>query len=202
MTEKNKDGKKYGKQRKRQRSLVCGVGVNDVEEPTRINGKQCKIYKTWKDMLRRCYDEKSIKKCPTYAGCTVCEDWLLFSNFKAWMTQQDYQGKQLDKDILIEGNKVYSPDNCCFVSKQTNTFMLDSGKARGKYLIGSCFHKGGNKFASYCKYPSGKLIHLGLYRTELEAHLAWKKKKHELACQLADQQTDLAVANALRKRFM
>ena len=87
-------------------------------------------------MLARCYSAKFQEHCPTYTGCTVAEDWLKFSNFKDWMEKQQWEGKQLDKDILFEGNKVYGPDTCVFVSPMVNTFTIDSGAARGKWLIG------------------------------------------------------------------
>ena len=73
---------------------------------------------------------------PTYKGCSVSEEWLRFSNFKRWMEKQDWDGKQLDKDILFEGNKVYSAETCVFVTSVVNSFTSDSGAKRGEWLIG------------------------------------------------------------------
>ena len=39
------------------------------------------------------------------------------------MESQEWEGKQLDKDIVIPGNKVYSPDACIFVDKRINNLM-------------------------------------------------------------------------------
>jgi len=39
------------------------------------------------------------------------------------MERQDWEGKHLDKDILIPGNKIYSPDRCIFVSSLINLLI-------------------------------------------------------------------------------
>jgi len=91
--------------------LVCGVGINDADYPTRryktVNGKSklvwtCPFWRKWKDMISRCYSERELEKYPTYKGCSVCEDWLYFSRFKAWMEKQAWEGLVLDKDYHKE----------------------------------------------------------------------------------------------------
>ena len=73
----------------------------------------------------------------SYIGCTVDPKWHYLSNFKQWYDEQgDVTGKQLDKDIISPGNKVYGPDTCFFVSPQLNTFFAKCDKVRGKYPIG------------------------------------------------------------------
>ena len=176
--------------------LLYGVGYFDgdytVTKTTRVNGKSkmiwiCPYYDRWRHMLARCYSAKRLEKCSTYKGCKVCDEWLIFSNFKRWMEQQDWQDKELDKDLLIEGNKIYSPDTCIFVDRIVNTFILSCKKTRGNYLLGVIYDKERNLFRSECCNPfTKKKEHLGRYSTEIEAHLAWKKRKHELACQLAN----------------
>ena len=116
------------------------MGVNDADYtviPT-VNGKQvvCTFYRAWTAMLKRCYNPTYQANNPTYIGCTVCDEWLTFSNFKKWMMRQDFQGKQLDKDLLVKGNKLYSPETCVFVDGMINTFTIDSGAIRGDYPIG------------------------------------------------------------------
>ena len=106
--------------------LVYGVGINDADYVVQkwetigyVNGKQkqkliwiCPYYSAWKSMLKRCYSSKYQDKRPTYKGCSVSDEWLTFSVFKVWMEKQDWEGKQLDKDLLFEGNKIYSADTC------------------------------------------------------------------------------------------
>ena len=194
--------------------LVCGVGVNDADYNVylceKVDGKSkilwaCPYYRTWTSMLERCYSDKYHKRRPTYIGCTVCEEWLTFSNFRNWMVKQDWENNQLDKDLLDIGNKVYGPDSCVFVTQIVNSFLTASGNARGEYPIGAYFNKQKNKFNAQCCNPfTGKREYLGYFNDPDQAHLAWKKRKHELACQLADSEyvTDDRVAKALRTRYL
>ena len=187
--------------------LILGVGINDAdyEVTPSVNGKRvwCPYYRTWAGMLTRCYNGKCQERQPTYKGCSACPEWLYFMTFRAWMVQQDWQGKQLDKDLLIDGNKVYSPDTCVFVDAATNNFTVDRGRSRGEYPIGVNFNKAAGKFTAKCSNPfTKKMEHLGYFHCPHEAHLAWKARKHILACQLADLQTDSRVAAALRTRYL
>lgn len=198
------------------RKLIYGIGINDADYATQKfefigheGGKQkyrrvwiCPYYQTWKDMLVRCYSSKVQEKKPTYAGCTVSKEWLTFSNFKEWMEKQDWEGKQLDKDILFVGNKTYSADTCVFVTRMVNMFTIDSGAARGEWMIGAYWDKKAGKFQSRCRNPfTKKQEYLGLFTYEHEAHQAWLKRKLEVAHELAAIQEDTRVAKALIDRY-
>ena len=195
--------------------LVCGVGINDADyvvqkwETIEVNGvrKQrlvwiCPYYLTWRSMLQRCYSSKFQERNPTYKGCSVSKEWWRFSNFKHWMECQDWEGMQLDKDLLFEGNKIYSAETCVFVSSSVNLFTTDSGAARGERSIGVCWHKATSKFESRCRNPfTKKQEYLGWFDCELEAHQEWLNRKLELAHLLAEEQTDSRVAKALIERY-
>ena len=197
------------------RKLVYGVGINDANYVVQkwetigyVNGKQkkliwiCPFYQAWKSMLMRCYSAKYQNKKLTYIGCLVTDEWLTFSNFRAWMEKQDWQDNQLDKDLLIEGNKVYSADTCVFVSGMVNNFTTDRGNDRGEMLIGGCWNKGAEKFQSNCSNPfTKKQEYLGYFTCEQEAHEAWLTRKLELAYELAAIQEDSRVAEALINRY-
>ena len=198
------------------RKLVYGVGVNDadyvvqIKETIRcVDGKQkqktvwtCPFYQAWKNMLQRCYSKKYQEGKPSYIGCTVSEDWLTFTNFKIWMQNQDFEGKHLDKDLLFEGNKVYGPETCVFVPSMVNSFISEKRASRGKWLIGVYWDKQTEKFLSRCGNPfSGKQEYLGRFTCEQQAHEAWRKRKLELAYELAAIQTDERVAEALISRY-
>jgi len=208
----NQTGEEMGK-------LVYGVGINDVdyaidkrETIGYIDGKQkrkliwvCPYYSKWTGMLARCYSGKWQNKYPTYIGCTVHPDWCYLSNFIKWVENQpnrDWVSCNLDKDFLLEGNKHYSPTTCVFISKGLNTFITDSGAIRGDYLIGVCRDNRNGKFLSQCNDPfKVENRYLGSFDLEIEAHLAWKAKKHEYACKLADLQDDERVAEVLRTKY-
>ncbi len=173
--------------------LVYGVGINDSDYNinTTIDSKQviCKYYLTWRSMLQRCYDSKYQVNKPTYIGCSVCEEWLTFSNFKNWMMLQDWEGKCLDKDILVQGNKVYSPSTCVFVTNAINALFTKSDAARGQYKLGVSFHKRDGMFTAQCK-ANGKNKFLGYYLTEEEAYQVYKIFKQAHIRNIALEQPD------------
>jgi hypothetical protein len=177
------------------RKLVHGVGVNDADYKIRRNvggGRQiCNYYTRWVCMLKRCYSKKYQLNKPSYIGCYVCEEWLTFSNFKRWMESQDWQGKDLDKDILLPGNKLYSPGNCVFVDASTNTFVINRESSMPELPVGVHLHAQSNKFKAQCCNPfTGKQEHIGLYSNPECAHIEWKKRKHKFSCKLAELQAD------------
>ena len=93
--------------------MVFGKGIND------LNSKVAS-YSKWHSMIRRCYSKVYHKNKPTYIGTTVCDNWLLLSNFHNWFLDNYIDGWQLDKDLLSNFGKVYSPDNCCFLPNEIN----------------------------------------------------------------------------------
>lgn len=198
--------------------LVYGVGINDADYVVNVwetvgyseDGRQmqklvwrCPFFRTWKSMLERCYSQKRHIVRPTYIGCSVVEEWRTFSNFKAWMEHQDWQGNQLDKDILTPGNKVYGPKYCAFVSGKVNSFVTERDAARGEWPIGVYWHKECQKFQAMCNNPfTRKQEYLGIFTCPNEAHKAWLKRKQELATLLAAIQTDPRIAKALVDRYV
>lgn len=187
--------------------LVCGVGANDADYVVaeKVNGKLvcCQFYVVWRNMIKRCYNLKFQLSQPAYVGCTVADEWLNFSKFKRWMESQDWKGKQLDKDLISIGNRVYSPEKCVFVDAKINLFVVASLSRKGDFPTGVCFDNKLNKFKASCKNQfTGKVEHLGVFVVASDAHSAWKKRKHELACQLASTQENPRVSEALRTRYL
>lgn len=197
---------------RKRNKLIFGFGINDADysvAKTEIqNGKhvivwRCPFYQTWTDMLRRCYSRRVQLKKPTYVGCYTDEVWKYFSNFKVWMEKQDWEGKQLDKDLLFHGNKAYSDSTCVFISGSLNRFLTDRVSARGDYPIGVHFSKINSKYAAQCSDPfTGERGYLGYFTDPMLAHEAWRARKHEIACQYADMQTDQRISEALRMRYL
>lgn len=161
--------------------LIFGIGRNDLHNHKTkykdANGKivRCPFYIKWHSMLRRCYSKVLHSNNPAYLGCTVCVEWLTFSNFKSWMETQDWEGKELDKDWIVLGNKIYSPDTCCFIPKGLNNFIANSFK-------GVDFHKRTQKFRARVHDPfTGSTYHLGLFASYLAANKAYVDAKIKLA---------------------
>ena len=162
------------------RKTTFGIGINDANYMTqhRVNGiiKRCPYFSKWVGILERCYDKKRQAKAPTYIGCTVAPEWLYFSNFRKWMETKDWIGKEIDKDILYPGNKIYSPDNCVFVDKSINALLTSRAAMRGEYPQGVHWHKASSSFVSDINI-NGKKKHLGCFNTVAEAQKAYITEK-------------------------
>lgn len=190
-------------------SIVCpyeprvfGVGyVGEGKYNSRINGKKTKCYNTWISMLRRCYDKNYQEEYPTYKDIIVCKEWHNFQNFAKWYEENFYfidnETMCLDKDILVKGNKVYSPDTCIFVPNRINVLFTKSDKSRGKHPIGVCYDsKCKNKIVAYCyilENNKNKRKHLGTFELNQveEAFLCYKQFKENYIKQVADEYKEL-----------
>jgi hypothetical protein len=117
---------------------VYDIGFRGVGKYTRTTHP--KIYQTWNSMLERGYDNDYQKRHPTYKNITVYEEWHNFQNFAKWWEEnynsETMQGWNLDKDILVKDNKIYSPETCCFVPQEINLLLTKNNINRGKYPIG------------------------------------------------------------------
>ena len=176
---------------------VYGVGTTGLEPTVDENGKMLNSYKCWKGMLERCYSAKCQEKYPTYKGCSVCDDWLYYPNFKKWYDENYYEVENktshLDKDILVKGNKVYSPDTCVFAPSFINTLFTKSQNGRGELPIGVYYDKKYKKYKAQLRvFNDGKRTkkHLGYFNTEDEAFEAYKKAKEEYIKEVADEYKD------------
>jgi len=182
------------------RKLVYGVGLNDAGFAVKpiINGKRMyyKPYQVWTNMLLRCYDSTCQSKHPTYRGCTVCEEWLIFSNFDSWMNEQDWQGNQIDKDILKQGNKIYAPEYCRFISPSLNKLLTASDAMRGSYPIGVSLGKQSGKYKASISI-NGKGKNLGRFNTPEEAKAVYNKAKYAEIRRQAMMQTDPLIRDGL-----
>ena len=164
---------------------VYGVGyLGEGVYKTGTFNRHTIYYKVWFQMLKRCYDGNFHKKQPNYKDVTVCEKWHNYQNFAEWYEDnynpETMQGWHLDKDILIKGNKIYSPETCCFVPQEINSLFTNSKNKRGDYPIGVI--KNINKFNS----SIGNNF-LGSYNTPEEAFQAYKTAKEQYIKEVADK---------------
>ena len=164
-------------------------------------------YTVWYSMLQRCHNSKIHKQKPTYSGCAISDNFKSLTYFLDWAKQQvghnsrDGEGRKfnLDKDILIKGNKVYSEDTCCFVPMEINVLFGSSRATRGANPIGVYYDKVRENYQAYVRV-NGKKCALGRYTTSEEAFYAYKKAKEAHIKDVANkwkEQIDIRVYNAL-----
>tara|TARA_R110000851_G_C12735284_1_gene530225 strand:- start:113 stop:523 length:411 start_codon:yes stop_codon:yes gene_type:complete len=127
----------------------------------------------------------------------VVEEWLTFSKFRKWMIAQDWEGNQLDKDLLIEGNKMYGPETCVFVCRELNSLLNERNAARGDLPLGVVKHK--KKYMSQVN-KNGKINYLGTFTSPEEAHQVWRNAKAQVILDSLVLTGDVRVKNALRSR--
>ena len=184
---------KSGNVKDRYLPSVYGVGVIGTKYPTRVNGIHTKEYTLWVSMLQRCYSEAFKKKYLTYDVCGASENFKSFEYFYEWCQKQvgfGNQDWQLDKDLLIEGNKVYSENTCVFIPSEVNLVLIKSDNIRGKHPIGVHWSNSNKAFVAKVKKNKGKQEHLGLFNTEIEAFNAYKKAKEAFVKEQANKWKD------------
>lgn len=172
---------------------VYGVGYLGIGKYVAIdNGIRMRSYDTWHDMLRRCYDKKISQKHSTYSSCVVCEEWHNYQIFAKWYDENYYEidnhRMNLDKDILVKGNKVYSPDTCVFVDDRINKLFTKSDKIRGDLPIGV------RRISPYSFYACSGIKEHGWiskpYYSAEEAFVAYKESKEQVIRQVAEEYKD------------
>lgn len=168
--------------------IMCGIGYRGSENVDCTS----ESYLKWHDMIHRCYNAKFHKRQPQYMGCTVCEEWLNYSNFKVWYDQNKIKGMalDLDKDILFKRNKVYSPETCCFVPHAINTLFLNGKKNRGDLPLGVHFDKDKCKYRAEMSFM-GEPIKLGWFDAAEAAFARYKEYKEDFIQDLAEQYKDI-----------
>lgn len=170
---------------------VYDIGITGNKYCLESNYSKTKEYATWTRILQRCFIKTlSNNKNVSYQEATCCEEWLLYENFYEWLHSQPNFDKwlnedyEIDKDIIIKGNKVYSPKTCCLVPYYINTLFIKRTALRGDCPIGVV--KRGKKYVARCKSINKKLIHIGCFSTPEEAFNAYKKYKENIIKQIAE----------------
>ena len=146
-----------------------------------------KFVKIWRRMFLRCYSPCYLKRNPTYIGCDVCEEWKDSAKFVEWCKSEKSgyrEGYALDKDILIKGNKIYSPQTCRFVPEFVNGLFSTHKRYRGECPIGVRKTKSGTYQSLLTEY--GKCKCLGTYRTIEEAFSKYKIEKERYLKEIAE----------------
>ncbi len=169
--------------------LIYGIGYYSQElENSRL--QDIPGYPTWRRMLQRCYDNKLHDRSPSYKDCAVCEEWHSLFYYNEWYLSNYYnvgnQQMELDKDILVKGNKIYSPDTCVFVPRKINHLIIGANKNRGKYPIGVYYDKTKKKYVAHMSCEN-RDIKLQQCNSPVEAFFVYKFYKEAYIKQVAEE---------------
>ncbi len=159
--------------------LIEGVAFNSGgKHKVSIGGVAVRSYVAWRHMIGRCYCPKTQKKQPTYIGCSVTDEWLDYQVFAEWFCEQEHSdiGYDLDKDLLVVGNKVYSPETCSFIPRELNSILTDCKAARTNLPQGVSFDKRCGKYQSRVNLNVGRKS-LGYFDCPSDAYKAYKDAK-------------------------
>lgn len=186
--------------------LVYGFGINDagyrVTSGDRNNREICPYYSAWYSMIARCNSPHYLARSPAYRSCKVDDRWRSFKEFRIWAESQgNAAGNQLDKDILVIGNKVYSPETCVFVPQRINALLLISEPSDRKFPLGVSFDKRRNSYLAQCRSAQRITKYLGAFKEPFDAHRAWQKFKSRVITEVASDYsaTDQRVSASLMR---
>lgn len=165
--------------------------IGDGKYKPSINRNNTDEYNHWRKILSRCYDETQRIKYPSYKNCLVCDEWHNFQNFVEWYQSNFYEivneRMEIDKDILVKGNTIYSPKTCLLVPQKINNLFIKQSSQRGDFPIGVVYREQSGKYMAYCSDSfNNKQIYLGLYSTPEQAFFEYKKYKEKLIKKVAD----------------
>lgn len=148
------------------------IGIGEYETGS-------KAHIAWQSMINR------VQKHNNYFDCSVTEEWSCFQVFAKWFEEnynpETMKGWGLDKDVLVKGNKVYSPETCCFIPSAVNTLFVKCNKSRGDLPIG--VSKEGSKYTARINSTT----YLGIFDTPEKAFELYKKAKEAYIKEVADK---------------
>jgi len=142
------------------------------------------IYKLWKSIVRRTSDKLYKESHNSYRNSSLSQEWHNFQNFAQWFEENYVEGFHLDKDILVKGNKIYSPETCRFVPQEINNLFTNRLKKRGLYPLGVTITKYGKFVAQITKF--GVRTRISTFNTPEEAFNAYKTAKEEYIKEVAE----------------
>ena len=148
---------------------VYGVGYIG-KDYTKNDPIDMVIYKRWAKMLERAYSDNYHSKRPTYKDCTVDERWHNFQNFIPWHHENYIEGYDLDKDLYIEGNKVYGPDTCFYVPRWLNCMILNRPESNS--ILPTGVYANGDKYVGQHTRSSRKS-----FKTIIEAEIYYNTQR-------------------------
>lgn len=173
---------------------VYGVGyMGQGKYKAKIDGKNTEYYDDWHSLMQRGFDEKYKAKHPTYKDVIVNPELYDFQDFAEWWHNNRYEVDEemmeIDKDILVKGNKEYSFNTMIFVPHRINSLFIKNDARRGDCPIGVSYHKRDKVYQANCKTLDG-LKYLGSYNNSEDAFNAYKRFKEQYIKEVADEYKD------------
>lgn len=165
--------------------LILGAGC--LGEGVYNSKNSVDAYSVWHNMLKRCYSKAFQGRHPSYVGCTVCDEWLNFQVFAEWYYNHESYGfgYDLDKDLLVDGNRIYSPEFCCMLPEELNVFISKRGNSENGLPTG-VQRQGVDTFrADFGRF--GRSHYIGAFNNIDDALIAYKKAKRGVFLELTEK---------------
>jgi hypothetical protein len=164
---------------------ICRVKGRSAKDGGYRAGCRTLEYVFWESMMKRVYNHQNECMVRNYSDVSVCEEWHNYQNFAEWcQTQTGFKmGFHLDKDLLLEGNKVYSPTTCCFIPPHLNAAITGMKHTNTTGYTGVVLTDTGRFLAGITMNGVG--INLGTYDTKQQASLMYKSIKNAYVNSLA-----------------
>lgn len=174
---------------------VYGVGfIGFGRHKSKYDGEESITYSTWMGMFIRCYREKVKRSDSSYFNCSVDPIWHNFQNFADWYEAQEHfgMGYHLDKDLLRQGNRIYSPDLCCLIPPEVNAMIVKPARSKSGLPTGVNVVSKGVGFRARLS-ERGIAKYIGRFDTIDEARAAYVSAKESYvrnsACEWQDKVT-------------
>ena len=168
--------------------MFYGIGFNDRKYPTKVKSKHTREYIFWTGFLSRSCSENTKNNQPSYKPRSVSENFKSYSYFYEWCQDQigfDL-GFDLDKDLIVKGNKIYSEEFCVFLPSEINRALCKNDKGRGGLPIGVFYNKKSKKFESRVRRNSNP-VYIGSFDSEIDAFNSYKSEKESYLKHLANK---------------
>ena len=173
---------------------ICNVGyIGNGRFKSMVNKKTTQEYEVWRNMLQRCYDEKTQERQPGYKMVKVCKDWHNFQNFAKFY--EDNYPKinnlklSLDKDLLQQGteNKIYSPETCVFLPQYVNNFLTNKKSNNTSGYTGVSWYSDSKKWVVHIHLlEKNKQKTLGYFQTPELASQSYQQARAEQSEKVKD----------------
>jgi hypothetical protein len=174
--------------------LIYGVGYlgesgSYPHNTTKLTKERKQAYGVWKGIVERCYAENFHEyNSPVYQECYMVKEWHNFTIYEAWHLKNYVTGFEVDKDIVVKGNKEYGPENCRFVPAHINT-LLFTNQDRKETDLPMGVIQVHNKYRARLS-KQGKRTNVGYFSTPEAAHSAYMVARKGYIKEVADEWKD------------